>query len=80
MRFVMPVVHHGYGHSSGPDPSTCTIGIIRALFLNGTVPAESETDCYADGKPYPEGGEDDKYFSIEDFGILASQIKGRSAA
>ncbi|KZP09175.1 alpha/beta-hydrolase [Athelia psychrophila] len=55
------LVHHGYGHSSGRDTSKCTENILRALFVNGTLPAYKdgeESECYADGKPFPEGGED----------------------
>lgn len=46
------VVHHGYGHSSQYDVSDCTEAVGRAYILNGKVPEECETDCYADGKPY----------------------------
>lgn len=45
------IAHHGYGHSSR-DSSNCTDSIARAYLLNGTVPEEPETACYADGKPY----------------------------
>ncbi|KAI0097147.1 Alpha/Beta hydrolase protein [Daldinia grandis] len=48
------IVHHGYGHSSR-DKSSCTDSIILAFILNGTVPIEQETPCYADGKPYLYG-------------------------
>ena len=48
------IVHHGYGHSSR-DSSNCTDSIARAYILNGTVPEEPETDCYADEKPYLYG-------------------------
>lgn len=50
--FFLAVVHHGYGHSSR-DRSTCTEAIKRAYFINGTLPSEAETNCYADSKPYP---------------------------
>lgn len=45
------IAHHGYGHSSR-DTSNCTDSIARAYIVNGTVPEEPETACYADGKPY----------------------------
>jgi len=46
------VVHHGYGHSSQFDMSSCTEAIGRAYILNGKIPEKPETDCYPDGKPY----------------------------
>ncbi|KAM7191126.1 alpha/beta hydrolase family protein [Naviculisporaceae sp. PSN 640] len=49
------VVHHGYGHSSTADVSNCTDTIARAFILNGTIPDERETDCYANEKPYLYG-------------------------
>jgi hypothetical protein len=48
------IVHHGYGHSSR-DTSNCTETIAKAYILNGTLPDEQETDCYADEKPYLYG-------------------------
>ncbi|KAI1654603.1 hypothetical protein F4813DRAFT_205881 [Daldinia decipiens] len=48
------IVHHGYGHSSR-DKSSCTDSIMLAFVLNGTLPIEQETSCYADGKPYLYG-------------------------
>ncbi|KAI1111528.1 alpha/beta-hydrolase [Nemania sp. NC0429] len=45
------IVHHGYGHSS-KDTSSCTDRLAKSYILEGKVPAEQETDCYADGKPY----------------------------
>ncbi|KAI2636240.1 Alpha/Beta hydrolase protein [Hypomontagnella submonticulosa] len=48
------IVHHGYGHSSR-DKSTCTDSIAKAYILNGTVPDEQETPCFADEKPYLYG-------------------------
>ncbi|KAI1373046.1 Alpha/Beta hydrolase protein [Hypoxylon crocopeplum] len=48
------IVHHGYGHSSR-DKSTCTDSIAKAYILNGTLPEEQETPCYADEKPYLYG-------------------------
>ncbi|KAH6847053.1 hypothetical protein B0I37DRAFT_353837 [Chaetomium sp. MPI-CAGE-AT-0009] len=49
------IAHHGYGHSSGRDISSCTENIARAYMLNGTLPEEQETACYADEKPYLYG-------------------------
>ncbi|PMD64602.1 alpha/beta-hydrolase [Hyaloscypha bicolor E] len=46
------VVHHGYGHTSRVHPSSCTDSVGRAYILNGTLPEERETNCYADEKPY----------------------------
>lgn len=48
------IVHHGYGHAS-KDTSSCTERIARAYILDGVVPDEPETDCYADEKPYLYG-------------------------
>ncbi|KAI1758856.1 Alpha/Beta hydrolase protein [Hypoxylon sp. FL1150] len=49
------VVHHGYGHSSARDKSSCTDAVAKAYILNGTLPGEQETPCYADEKPYLYG-------------------------
>lgn len=49
------VVHHGYGHSSNRDRSACTDAIARAFIADGKLPADPETDCYADEKPYRYG-------------------------
>ncbi|KAI1444977.1 Alpha/Beta hydrolase protein [Annulohypoxylon stygium] len=48
------IVHHGYGHSSR-DKSTCTDNLAKAYIMNGTVPDEQETPCFADEKPYLYG-------------------------
>ncbi|KAH6645991.1 hypothetical protein BKA67DRAFT_582918 [Truncatella angustata] len=48
------IAHHGYGHSSR-DISDCTDGIAKAYLLNGIVPEEQETACYANEKPYLYG-------------------------
>lgn len=48
------IVHHGYGHAS-KDTSNCTNTILKAYMLNGTLPENAETDCYADKKPYLYG-------------------------
>ncbi|KAK7916958.1 hypothetical protein PG985_010566 [Apiospora marii] len=53
------IVHHGYGHSSGRDRSACTDARLKAYILNGTLPEEQETDCYADEKPYLYGAKKD---------------------
>ncbi|RSL87477.1 hypothetical protein CEP52_015529 [Fusarium oligoseptatum] len=46
------VIHHGYGHTSRQDPSNCTDAIGKAYMLNGTLPNELETHCYANQSPY----------------------------
>jgi len=46
------IAHHGYGHSSQPDVSTCTDELARAYILRGELPDDPETACYADEKPY----------------------------
>ncbi|KAI5860588.1 Alpha/Beta hydrolase protein [Durotheca rogersii] len=48
------IVHHGYGHSSR-DKSACTDAAARAFILEGTLPEDPETACYADEKPYLYG-------------------------
>lgn len=48
------IAHGGYGHSSR-DRSACTDSIAKAYLLNGTVPKDAETACYADEKPYMYG-------------------------
>ncbi|SPO29119.1 uncharacterized protein UTRI_06068 [Ustilago trichophora] len=45
------IAHHGYGHSSR-DTSRCTNDIMRRYMMEGIVPKEAETQCYADRKPY----------------------------
>ncbi|KAI0976268.1 alpha/beta-hydrolase [Xylaria arbuscula] len=45
------IAHHGYGHSSR-DKSSCTDKIAKAYILEGELPQDQETACYADGKPY----------------------------
>ncbi|KAI1828395.1 alpha/beta-hydrolase [Xylaria intraflava] len=45
------IAHHGYGHSSR-DTSSCTDTIARAYILEGKLPSDQETACYADQKPY----------------------------
>lgn len=57
--------HHGYGHSSTRDISACTNNLVKSILLNGTIPEATETDCYADERPYPAGG---AKFDIADFG------------
>ncbi|KAI8952832.1 alpha/beta-hydrolase [Xylaria longipes] len=46
------IVHHGYGHSSPRDKSSCTDNIAKAYILEGKLPGDQETACYADRKPY----------------------------
>ena len=53
------IAHHGYGHSSR-DQSNCTDSIARTFILEGTLPDESETACYANEKPYLYGVSKDK--------------------
>lgn len=48
------IAHHGYGHSSR-DTSACTDEIAKAYILEGTLPEDQETACYADEKPYLYG-------------------------
>lgn len=48
------IAHHGYGHSSR-DTSACTEAIARSYILEGKLPEEQETACYADEKPYLYG-------------------------
>lgn len=45
------IAHYGYGHSSR-DTSNCTDKIMREYMLEGKLPKEQETACYADKKPY----------------------------
>lgn len=45
------IAHHGYGHSSR-DTSECTDKIMREYMLDGKLPEQSETACFADKKPY----------------------------
>ncbi|KAK8073936.1 hypothetical protein PG994_004835 [Apiospora phragmitis] len=49
------IVHHGFGHSSGRDRSACTDARMKAYILDGTLPEDQETACYADEKPYLYG-------------------------
>lgn len=48
------IAHHGYGHSSR-DTSDCTDSIAKSFILNGELPSEPETACYANEKPYLYG-------------------------
>lgn len=48
------IAHHGYGHSSR-DTSACTEKIARDFIMNGVLPDEPETACFADEKPYLYG-------------------------
>lgn len=56
------IAHHGYGHSSR-DTSNCTDSIARTYIINGTVPAEQETACYANEKPYLYGVKKEEGFT-----------------
>ena len=51
------IAHHGYGHSSR-DSSNCTESIARRYIMDGVLPDEAETKCYADEKPYKYGVKD----------------------
>ncbi|KAK2610644.1 hypothetical protein N8I77_004058 [Diaporthe amygdali] len=53
------IAHHGYGHSSR-DLSNCTEDLAKAFILNGTLPEEPETACYANEKPYLHGVKENK--------------------
>ncbi|KAK0731939.1 Alpha/Beta hydrolase protein [Lasiosphaeris hirsuta] len=46
------VVHHGYGHTSRFHRSSCTDSIGKTLIMNGTLPAERESSCFARKNPY----------------------------
>jgi len=46
------VIHHGYGHTSRWDMSDCTDSLGKAYMLEGMIPKERETHCYANEKPY----------------------------
>ncbi|CEJ59213.1 Putative Tap domain protein [Penicillium brasilianum] len=48
------IVHHAYGHSSRRDSSECTDRVATAYIMDGTLPEERETDCYADKKPFSQ--------------------------
>ncbi|KAK0724720.1 hypothetical protein B0H67DRAFT_482850 [Lasiosphaeris hirsuta] len=48
------IVHHGYGHSS-VDTSNCTDAAAKAYVLDGIIPKDAETNCYANEKPYLYG-------------------------
>ncbi|TLS24621.1 hypothetical protein PpBr36_08592 [Pyricularia pennisetigena] len=46
------VVHHGYGHGTHADASSCTEALMKAYISEGKIPDETETNCYADRKPF----------------------------
>ncbi|KAI0408733.1 alpha/beta-hydrolase [Xylaria palmicola] len=48
------IAHHGYGHAS-KDKSSCTDNIAKTYILEGKLPDEPETSCFADEKPYLYG-------------------------
>ncbi|KAE9378638.1 hypothetical protein N431DRAFT_363260 [Stipitochalara longipes BDJ] len=58
------IAHHGYGHSSR-DTSNCTDSIAKAFILDGKLPEDSETACYANEKPYLYGKDKAKVESNE---------------
>ncbi|TKY86942.1 hypothetical protein EX895_004230 [Sporisorium graminicola] len=45
------IVHHGYGHLSD-DKSACTKKVVQSYLMEGIVPGQQETHCFADQKPY----------------------------
>ncbi|KAL0936838.1 alpha/beta hydrolase family protein [Colletotrichum truncatum] len=51
------IAHHGYGHAS-KDTSNCTDSIGKKYILEGVLPDEPETACYANEKPYLYGVKD----------------------
>jgi hypothetical protein len=55
------IVHHGYGHSSRRDSSDCTDRVAKAYILDGILPEEQETDCYANRKPYVHSAGDHSF-------------------
>ncbi|ORY67572.1 Alpha/Beta hydrolase protein [Pseudomassariella vexata] len=48
------IEHHGYGHCSR-DTSDCTDSIAKTFIMNGTLPHEQTTTCFANEKPYLYG-------------------------
>lgn len=48
------IAHHGYGHSSR-DKSNCTDAIAKTFILDGALPDDQETACFANEKPYLYG-------------------------
>ncbi|KAK7719865.1 hypothetical protein SLS64_002046 [Diaporthe eres] len=58
------IAHHGYGHSSR-DLSNCTETLATAFILNGTLPEEPETACYANEKPYLYGVKGNEVSNME---------------
>lgn len=53
------IVHRGYGHLTN-DRSTCTSDMIRSYLMNGIVPEQPESQCFADQKPYRYAKADDR--------------------
>ncbi|EPE10914.1 alpha beta hydrolase family protein [Ophiostoma piceae UAMH 11346] len=49
------IVHHGYGHASAADRSTCTDDVLQKYILGQGIPEAAETHCFADEKPYMYG-------------------------
>ncbi|KAH7155653.1 Alpha/Beta hydrolase protein [Dactylonectria estremocensis] len=68
------VVHHGYGHSSR-DTSNCTDAIAKSFILDGELPQESETACFANEKPYLYGDGGVSTASKEQWDPIAEWIK-----
>ncbi|OHF02052.1 hypothetical protein CORC01_02631 [Colletotrichum orchidophilum] len=61
------IAHHGYGHSSR-DTSDCTDSIAKRYILEGTLPEEAETACYANEKPY--------LYGVKEKGVRATGADG----
>lgn len=45
------LVHHGFGHGSNQE-SNCTNAVGQRYLLEGILPDEEESDCYANRKPF----------------------------
>lgn len=52
------IVHRAYGHCSRRDWSDCTDRLAKAYIMEGAIPAEQETECYANAKPYTLSSDD----------------------
>ena len=65
-RNARMIVHHGYGHSSR-DSSNCTDGIAKKFILEGVLPDEQETACYANKKPY--------LYDVKDDGVSQAAVR-----
>ncbi|KAJ3100501.1 hypothetical protein HDU97_002183 [Phlyctochytrium planicorne] len=72
------VQHHGYGHCSIAQPSTCTLKAVGNYLFNGTLLNEGKggvTDCFADTPIFkPEGLLRVANSELEDAAELAKEI------